>query len=149
MTPRLLGILLEIAGLYADAGRDSAAGNLLGRARPHLAGHAELQAQAAELTRELGLEHAAASGPTSRPMSYGILAQEAMKQAGAGSGKEAERLLERALKMALTVVGPDDPDIAALKLNLAAVRRGQGSLIGVPALLREALRLRVAARSGS
>ena len=140
--PRLLGALLEVAELYADAGQDSAARKLLAEAQPCLADHAELEARAAELASQLGVDPAAGSGLIPGAVRYGLLAQEAKKLTDAGSDKDAERLLEQALPMALAAVGPRHLDIAWLKFNLALVRSKQGSLMGVPELVREALQLR-------
>ena len=59
-----------------------------------------------------------------------------------GKYTQAERLYQRALAIAETVLGPDHPDLASNLRNLAAVYEAQGKLAEAAPLRKRALTLR-------
>jgi CHAT domain-containing protein/tetratricopeptide (TPR) repeat protein len=134
--PRLLHTLVDLAGTLADIGQPGRAAELIAEARPHLGGALALQAKADALTRKLDLDH---PGPGSAAEEYGLLIQQAQQARERRAYPEAERLIGQALEIVAEAYGPRHPEVAGLKLFLAAVRRDSGAVLGVEELIREAL----------
>lgn len=134
--PRLLHTLIDLAGTFADIGQPGRAAELIAEARPHLGGTPVLHAKAAALAGELNLDP---QGLGSAAEQYALLAQQARQARARQAYPEAERLIGQALEIVAGAYGPRHPEVAGLKLFLAAVRRDSGAVRGVEELIREAL----------
>lgn len=134
--PRLLHTLVDLAGTFAGIGQPGRAAELIAEARPHLGGALALRAKADALARELDLDP---PGPGSAAEQYGLLGQQARQALARRAYSEAERLIGQALEIVAEAYGPRHPEVARLKLFLAAVRRDSGAVLGAEDLIREAL----------